>query len=193
MPLQQLVDYFNDRLEQQHHISHCPFQYQQQRVTAQFGDLTIGSELLPIITRTNPDQVHAYFAKPQLSQQSFAAGNSARIDPVALAPLSADDTASIIHFDRLSRTVHMLNYLPQAHASTALLLAVDPRHILGIKADHGAYFEDIINKCGLATENVVITLTVDRRFIYFYPFSYLFSFYQLFLLVYILNDARDHL
>jgi hypothetical protein len=72
----------------------------------------------------------------------------------------ATEFESIINFDRLSRTVHMLNYLTLAHLQNVLFLVVDPRHILGIKQDHGAYFVDMIAQCGLETKNIVIVLTV---------------------------------
>jgi EAL domain-containing protein (putative c-di-GMP-specific phosphodiesterase class I) len=49
-----------------------------------------------------------------------------------------------------------------------LFLEVDPRHILGVKQDHGAYFEEIITKCGLATKNIVISMTVNS----FYALHY---------------------
>jgi hypothetical protein len=42
----------------------------------------------------------------------------------------------------------MLNYLPMSHLGKTLFVEVDPRHILSVKKDHGAYFEEIIIKCG---------------------------------------------
>ena len=71
------------------------------------------------------------------------------------------DFQSIINLDRLCRTIHMLNYLIYSHNGGMLFLDVDPRHILGIQQDHGAYFEEIIIKCGLATRNVVISMTIN--------------------------------
>ena len=76
----------------------------------------------------------------------------------------AGDFDSIINFDRLSRTLHMLNYLVLAHLQGVLFLEVDPRHILGIKLDHGAYFEDVIRQCGLETKNVAIVLAVNSQY-----------------------------
>ena len=80
----------------------------------------------------------------------------------------ATDFESIINFDRLCRTVHMLNYLTLAHLQGVLFLEVDPRHISGIKQDHGAYFEEVIVQCGLETKNVVIVLAVNSQYARYY-------------------------
>ena len=82
--------------------------------------------------------------------------------------LPTADFESIINFDRLSRTVHMLNYLALIHLEGSLFLEVDPRHILGIKQDHGAYFEEVITQCGLETKNVVIVLSVNSQYAPYY-------------------------
>jgi hypothetical protein len=44
-------------------------------------------------------------------------------------------------------------------------LEVDARHILGIKQDHGAYFEDVIRQCGLQTKNVAIVLAINSQYV----------------------------
>jgi hypothetical protein len=80
----------------------------------------------------------------------------------------ATDFESIINFDRLSRTVHMLNYLTLSHLQGVLFLEVDPRHILGIKQDHGAYFEEVIAQCGLETKDVVIVLAINSQYARYY-------------------------
>jgi hypothetical protein len=49
-----------------------------------------------------------------------------------------------------------------------LFLEVDPRHILGIKQDHGAYFQEVIAQCGLETKNVVIVLAVNSQYARYY-------------------------
>ena len=47
-------------------------------------------------------------------------------------------------------------------------MEVDPRHILGIKQDHGAYFEEVIAQCGLETKNIVIVLAVNSQYARYY-------------------------
>jgi hypothetical protein len=62
----------------------------------------------------------------------------------------------------------MLNYLTVAHLQGVLFLEVDPRHILGIKQDHGAYFEEVITRCGLETKNVVVVLAASSQYAPYY-------------------------
>jgi EAL domain-containing protein (putative c-di-GMP-specific phosphodiesterase class I) len=58
----------------------------------------------------------------------------------------------------------MLNYLNHSPNGGALFLDVDPRHILGVQQEHGAYFEKIIFKCGLTTKNVVISTAINSSY-----------------------------
>ena len=169
MPLQQLVEYFNDRLEQEHNSGFRPFILENRQVHALFGPIKIGSTLSPIQRATDPSQIIGHSA-----QLSVAANPSQRLNTselngfLELPAAEIGDTQSIISFDRLSRAVHMLNYLPQAHLDELLFLDVDPRHILGVKEDHGAYFEEVIIKCGLQTANVAIAMTVNNVYARFF-------------------------
>ncbi len=170
MPLQQLVEYFNDRLEQEHKNTSRAFTLQDGAAQALFGPLRIGSRLKPVrcvdaleITVGSYAQLTVNVSEeqlpPLLAENSPLAGDIGGNPPYQ----------SVIDFDRLARTVHMLNFLPQAHLEELLFLDVDPRHILGVKSDHGAYFEEIIHKCGLHTGNIVIVLTVDQDYLRLYP------------------------
>ena len=169
MPLQQLVEYFNDRLEQEHNTGFRPFVLEQGAVHGLYGPIRIGSRLSPIRQTLNSAQIIGHTA-----QLTVAANQSGEIQGSELENLLAfpaeqsAKTESIVNFDRLSRAVHMLNYLPQAHLQELLFLDVDPRHILGVKEDHGAYFEEVIVKCGLQTGNVAIAMTVNSVYARFY-------------------------
>lgn len=169
MPLQQLVEYFNDRLEQEHNSGFRPFVLEAGNVHALFGPIRIGSILSPI--RKTLASAHVVGHTAQLSvdanpTQNIQTGELENLLNLPSAP--AGNSESIVNFDRLSRAVHMLNYLPQAHLDELLFLDVDPRHILGVKEDHGAYFEEVIVKCGLQTRNVAITMTVNNVYARFY-------------------------
>ncbi len=94
--------------------------------------------------------------------------SSSEITLLANLAIPATEFDTIINFDRLCRTVHMLNYLTLAHLQGMLFLDVDSRHILGIKQDHGAYFEEVITQCGLETGNIVIALTVNSQYARYY-------------------------
>ena len=170
MPLQQLVEYFNDRLEQEHQHEVRIFVLKDQLVHGLYGPISVSTVLSPIRESICESEYLGYSAQLQVTAndqtQALAPEWS---ENLTLPAEQAVGVNSIINFDRLSRTVHMLNYLPHAHLDKLLFLEVDPRHILGVKEDHGAYFEEIIIKCGLQTSNVVISLTVNSVYARLYP------------------------
>ncbi|WP_347986793.1 hypothetical protein [Methylomonas sp. AM2-LC] len=165
MPLQQLVEYFNDRLEQEHHAQFRPFILENNSVYGLFGPVKIGSVLSPIRKTLSTSHIIGHAAQLSVSANQIPCGQYALQEELSvIVPDQISHTESIVNFDRLSRAVHMLNYLPQSHLDEMLVLDVDPRHILGVKEDHGAYFEEVIIKCGLQTENVAIALTVNNAY-----------------------------
>lgn len=165
MPLQQLVEYFNDRLERQHHASVRPFSLENGLVTGLFGTIRIKSTFTPLRLALKPASIVGHTAETSVTTQATQHLYSNEIDTLlANSACQPNEFESIINFDRLSRTVHMLNYLTLSHLQPLLFLDVDPRHILGIKQDHGAYFEEVILRCGLETNNVVITLTINSGY-----------------------------
>ena len=164
MPLQQLVHYFNDRFEAEHHSNIRPFILEKNLISGIFGPIQISSIFEPVRRIDDDETLVGHIV--QLSAIPYD-NNWHSQRPIEIGDLLTDvitqpaDFQSIISLDRLCRTVHMLNYLTYSHKGGMLFLDVDPRHILGIKQDHGAYFEEIIIKCGLATKNVVISMTVN--------------------------------
>jgi molybdopterin-binding protein len=154
MPLQHLIDYFNQRFIEENGLDAPPLGFDGQRVEGRFGELKFTSHLQPVRLATAPSFVAGYDGAPLVATPSGPAEDGARV-------LFADDVPNIVSLDRLSRTVHMLNYLPISHEDGYLFLHVHPRHVLTVKRDHGAYFEEIILRCGLSLRRVVITLTVS--------------------------------
>src|SRR5574343_227400 len=73
---------------------------------------------------------------------------------------AACETAeSIVHFDRLCRTLHALNFLAQRQrAGGYLQLAVHPRHLLAVQSQHGLVYEAILKRCGLAPQDIVLQI-----------------------------------
>lgn len=70
---------------------------------------------------------------------------------------------AVVHFDRLCRTLHALNFLrQQAHAGGYLQLAVHPRHVLAVPGQHGLVYEAILKRCGLAPDDIVLELDPGR-------------------------------
>ena len=169
MPLQHLVEYFNDRLGREHRSSFRPFILEEGKVSGLFGPIRIDSFFAPLRQTLKPTVIVGHTAQitvaPNKTQHLYANEIETLL---ANNSVPATDFESIINFDRLCRTVHMLNYLTLAHLQGALFLEVDPRHILGIKQDHGAYFGEVIAQCGLETKNVVIVLAVNSQYARYY-------------------------
>ncbi|MDO9107056.1 MAG: hypothetical protein Q7U57_19115 [Methylovulum sp.] len=165
MPLQQLVNHFNDRFEKEHHSNFRPFILENGLVSGLFGPIRIGSVFSPIRAAADNSLLAGHAAQLSVSPhhhglQDTQTGDFGSVLTDAIK--QPVDFQSIINLDRLCRTVHMLNYLPYSHNGGVLFLDVDPRHILGVEQNHGVYFEEIIVKCGLATKNVVISMTVNN-------------------------------
>jgi EAL domain-containing protein (putative c-di-GMP-specific phosphodiesterase class I) len=166
MALFDLVEYFNDRFEREHRAKYRPLVIENNRVYGVFGQLRIHSVFSPLRETVNPKNVSGHAVKIKVAAYEAQYLHSYEMDNLALN--SGDNYIhfeSVINFDRLARTVHMLNYLPLAQSDKVLFLEVDPRHILGIKKDHGAYFETVIEQCGLTTKNTVVVLAVTRNYV----------------------------
>ncbi len=153
MPLQHLVDTFNDRFIAENRLETPPLSFDGQRVHGRFGNLTFTSQLKAVRLHARPYLVTGHDTSPLV----FTPANSQ--DTARL--LYGEEVPNIVSLDRLSRTVHMLNYLILDQAEGSLFLHVHPHHILTVKKDHGAYFEDIIRRCGLPLRRIVICLTIS--------------------------------
>jgi hypothetical protein len=169
MPLHDLVEYFNDRFGQEHRSSYRPFILKDNQVSGLFGPIRIESSFSPIRQTFNPTAIIGHTAKIEVSTHTTPYLYDDEIENLlANTEKQATDLESIINFDRLSRTVHMLNFLPLVPAHGFLFLEVDPRHILGIKQDHGVYFGEVISRCGLSSQHVVIVLSVYGQYKQYY-------------------------
>lgn len=77
--------------------------------------------------------------------------------PVEAAYARCPGPESVVHFDRLCRTLHALNFLAQRrHAGGYLQLSVHPRHLLAVPSKHGLVFEAVLQRCGLAPDDIVL-------------------------------------
>jgi hypothetical protein len=163
------VNYFNDRLEREHRSSFRTFILEEGKVSGLFGPIRIDSFFAPLRQTLKPTVILGHKAQITVAPNKLQHLQASEIESL-LANNSVQTTEfeSIINFDRLSRTVHMLNYLTVAHLQGVLFLEVDPRHILGIKQDHGAYFEEVITRCGLETKNVVLVLAASSQYAPYY-------------------------
>jgi hypothetical protein len=169
MPLQHLVEYFNDRLGREHRSSFRPFVLEEGKVSGLFGPIRIDSSFTPLRQTLKPTVIVGHKAQISVAPNKTRHLYENEIETLlANNSVPATEFESIINFDRLCRTVHMLNYLTLSHLQGMLFLEVDPQHILGIKQDHGAYFVEVIARCGLETNNIVIVLDVYNQYAPYY-------------------------
>jgi EAL domain-containing protein (putative c-di-GMP-specific phosphodiesterase class I) len=170
MSLQQLVDHFNNNFEQERQCDFRPFVLKDNQVTGIFGIAHIKSEFIPIRTLFNTDVIAGYAAQAFASTDEVRQVKTAKIKKLLTKTLNKPaHVPSIVSFDRLCRTVHLLNYLALAKHSHFLVTEVDPRHILGVPYNHGAYFEQVIVHAGLKTQDVVISMTITGVHQLHYP------------------------
>jgi EAL domain-containing protein (putative c-di-GMP-specific phosphodiesterase class I) len=156
MPLEHLVDTFNARFIAENQLEAPALTFDGQSVRGRFGNLTFSSDLKPVRLHSDPDRIIGHDTAPLV----FSPANS--LDTTRL--LYGEAMPNIVSLDRLSRTVHMLNYLILDRPEGNLFLHVHPHHVLTVKRDHGAYFEDIIRQCGLPLRRIVIGLTLNPSY-----------------------------
>lgn len=132
-----------------------------------FGPIRVSSAFLPVRQAGNNEALIGHIAKIFVTPYD----NSVRSEQpaetsnlITKAVAQPTNFQSIISLDRLCRTVHMLNYLNHSHNGGVIFLDVDLRHILGVQQEHGAYFEKIIFKCGLATKNIVTSTMINSSY-----------------------------
>lgn len=66
---------------------------------------------------------------------------------------------AVVHFDRLCRTLHALNFLAQQRQTGGYLqVPVHPRHLLAVSNQHGLVYEAILKRCGLAPADIVLDI-----------------------------------
>jgi EAL domain-containing protein (putative c-di-GMP-specific phosphodiesterase class I) len=70
----------------------------------------------------------------------------------------ASDDEQLVMLDRLTRTLHALNYFPTQDSAGALFLNVEQRLLSAVSAEHGTYFSNILKRLGVPTSRVVIVL-----------------------------------
>ncbi|BBL71371.1 EAL domain-containing protein [Methylogaea oryzae] len=173
MHLDLLVALFNKRFQLERGIHEAPLRVVRGKVEGRVGELRLTSTLKPIRLAESPLIVQGHEAV----LHAYVEGGS----PQAAMDVFGDaEGVSVVNMDRLCRTVHMLNYLPYAWNDGFLSVEVNPRHVLSIKQNHGAYFEEVLGRCGLTPKQVVISV----------PFEHLSNSYQL-ALVQGLNNYRS--
>jgi EAL domain-containing protein (putative c-di-GMP-specific phosphodiesterase class I) len=140
-----------DRLERDHFPASRFAEPRPGTVTAQFFASRLTSAFQPIVRATDGG-IAGHHA---LLRVFDTAGESAA--PWGLFAHAAED-AMLVQLDRLTRTVHALNYFPGEDTGRTLFLNVEQRLLNVVAEDHGAYFELILKALGIAPARVAIVM-----------------------------------
>lgn len=151
MPLSELIRYFNAADS----AGQSTLYPEGKRVAAWHNGLHLASRFQPIVDLAQERIV---------GHQATLAVRSA--DGTPLSPEAAyahcSSPESIVHFDRLCRTLHALNFLAQQrYAGGYLQVAIHPRHLLAVQNQHGLVYEAILKRCGLAPEDIVLDIDAN--------------------------------
>lgn len=151
MPLTDLIRYFNVADT----AGESTLYLSDERVFAWHKGLHLGSLFQPIVDLRH-ERIVGHQAHLSARHEDGRALDSAQAYALCQTP------EAVIHFDRLNRTLHALNFLAQRrHAGGYLQLAVHPRHLKAVQSQHGLVYEAILKRCGLGPEDIV--LEIDAR------------------------------
>jgi EAL domain-containing protein (putative c-di-GMP-specific phosphodiesterase class I) len=151
MPLTELIRYFNtaDR------ATDSMLYPAGERVEAGHAGLRLGSLFQPIVDLQSERIVGHQAMLAAQRDDGVPVGSEA-------AYALCDSGQAVVHFDRLRRTLHALNFLAQRrHTGGYLQLTVHPRHLQAVHNQHGLVYEAILKRCGLAPADIV--LAIDAR------------------------------
>lgn len=155
MQRESLLSLFNKRFKQELDLPKAPLRWVNGKVEARLDDLCLASVLKPLALTENPRAIQGQNAALRAYLDGFS--------PFTLVDVYGEaDDALQITLDRLCRTLHLLNYLPQAAAGGFLHLEVDASHVWRVKDEHGAYFEEVLSQCGLTPHQVAISVPFDQ-------------------------------
>ncbi len=153
MPVEDLIRYFNTA----DHAGDSLLYAKAERVEAWYNGLRLSSLFEPIID-LSANRIVGHRASLHAEREDGTPVDS-------LTPFAFCETEqSVIHLDRLCRTLHALNFLAQQRSTGGWLqLAVHPRHLLAVPNQHGLVYEAILKRCGLAPEDIVLELDGGAR------------------------------
>jgi hypothetical protein len=157
MPLSDFIRYLNARLPFLHSRLQLssPFYSESGCVFVRYRHLRLESEFLPIVETSGGVRGHA-------ARLLATVRNSYRsVDEPTVFSLP-ENSEEFIFVDRLTRTLHTLNYLTYLDRKSRglLLLKVHPRHVASVARDHGLAFEEILRACGLLPDEITLELGV---------------------------------
>ncbi|MBI4697239.1 MAG: hypothetical protein HY749_24805 [Gammaproteobacteria bacterium] len=159
-PVVELVDYFNHRLANQWPTGKRdadPFFLRGDRVCARIAGKTLHSQFR---TLADPE---GGARPPALLARLVGGDTDGSVLPAAHFLARFGATPTIVAVDRACRVLHMLNHLALGHDAVDLWLHVSPRHVLGVAAGHGQFFEDVLQRCGLGPDRIALVVPFLSR------------------------------
>jgi hypothetical protein len=122
------------------------------RVEAEVGPFTLSSQSRRVVSAHRSATTLAWSSQLQVNSIT-----GREITEQTLIRLQTTDAAAVA-MDRLIRTLHMLNHLACARENHDLWVSVSLRHLLAVDSGHGAFFEDLLHRCGLGPSRIVLVL-----------------------------------
>ena len=121
------------------------------RVVGEFFQSRLASVFQPIVNAQSNALIghHGYLRVASVNGESLA--------PWGVFAQAADD-ATLVKLDRLTRSLHALNYFHQADPAHKLFVNVEQRLLTTIANEHGLVFESILADLGVKPESIVISL-----------------------------------
>lgn len=150
MALRKLVDELNARFFMEHGANHPVLFLNGGRVEGWHGEVRLSTVFQPVHRAAAPEA--SVGREAHLRSYVDHSSPHAAIETL----FSTLYGASVINLDRLCRAIHLLNFLPDATPDELLFVEVNPRHIVSVKRQHGAYFEQLLRHCGLSPERVAL-------------------------------------
>ncbi len=152
MPLTDLVRYFNTADQ----AGDSMLYHEGKRIAGWHEGLRLGSLFQPIVDLRS-ESIVGHYANLSVRRE----------DGTPVRPAEAyercETANAIIHFDRLCRTLHALNFLAQRQfAGGYLQVPIHHRHLLAVPNQHGLVYEAILKRCGLAPEDIVLEVNAAR-------------------------------
>lgn len=152
MPLSELIRYFN-AADQAGEVS---LYARGERVEAWAQGFRLASRFRPIVD-VRCESIVGHQAQLAVRHED------GRPATVANAFALCESEQSVVHFDRLCRTLHALNFLAQRRTVGGYLqLPVHPRHLLAVPNQHGLVYEAVLKRCGLAPDDIVLELDAPQ-------------------------------
>lgn len=161
VPLASLIDYFNDQISDSEVriLPDRPLALRDGHVMGRFATLQLTSVFQQVVSSRD---VTCSIGYEGLLRVRAVDGRAVAPWAALRAPASPN---AIVYLDRLCRMVHMLNYLAQMRTRPVnLFLNVGTRHLLSVSHNHGWYFEQVLQGCGLMPQHIVIDVRASDTY-----------------------------